>query len=288
MKTVLITGATGAIGRALVLNLARRRIRVRAVARSIQSRDFPAGVSYLNADLSEPEILAQVLDGVDALFVHPRAVGAMAPELVALAAEHGVQRLVALSALDVEEDLALQPSRFIGDRNREVEEAVSNSGLSWVCIRAPSYTSYILDLFAAQVRVGDVVRGPCATFAECPVHERDLVDVLGLALLDGEIKGRRVEVTGPESLTHQEVVDVIGAVIARPLRFEEVPSGVIASQLVAGGLPTKFAAALVHRWERDRDRRPTATEEVLQLTGHPARGFNEWVAAHAASFALSN
>jgi uncharacterized protein YbjT (DUF2867 family) len=284
MKTVLITGATGMIGLPLVLTLALRRVHVRAVARSIQSRDFPAGVSYVNADLAEPESLVPALKGVDTLFVHPRAVGARAAELVELAAEHGVQRVVALSALDVEEDLALQPSRFIGDRNREIEEAVSNSGLSWACVRAPSYVRHVPDLFAAQIRVGDVVRGPYAAFAECPIHERDLVDVIARVLLDGELQGRRFEMTGPQSLTHQEMVDVISAVIGRQLQFEEISSRTAASQLVANGLPTEFATALMNRWERNPGRRPTVTDELQQLTGHPARTFAEWVAANAASF----
>jgi uncharacterized protein YbjT (DUF2867 family) len=110
--TILITGATGAIGRPLVEQLAFRGVRVRAAARSIQSRDFPARVSYINADLAEPEALMTALKGVDTLFVHPRAVGENAAELVALAAEQSVRRLVTLSALDVDDDLALQPSRF--------------------------------------------------------------------------------------------------------------------------------------------------------------------------------
>ena len=73
--TVLITGATGTIGRPLVNRLAFRGVRVRAAGRSIQSRDFPARVDYVNADLNQPEALATALQGVDTLFVNPRAVG---------------------------------------------------------------------------------------------------------------------------------------------------------------------------------------------------------------------
>jgi uncharacterized protein YbjT (DUF2867 family) len=284
MTTVLVTGATGTIGRPLVETLAFRGVRVRAAARSIMSRDFPARVSYFNADLAEPQALAPALKGVDTLFVHPRAVGENAAKLVTLAAEHGVRRVVALSAIDVDDDPALQPSRFNGDRNREVEEAVVNSGLSWVSVRAASYATHVLGMFAAQIRAGDVVRGPYATFAESLLHEKDLVDVIARALQDGDLDQRQIEATGPQSLTHEEMVDIIAEVIGRPLRFEEIPPEMAARELVANGLPAEFATALMARCERGAGQPATVTDEVQQITGHPARTFAQWVANHAAMF----
>lgn len=282
--TVLITGATGTIGGSLVDQLAFRRVRVRAAARSIQSRYFPARVDFINADLADPEALTPALKGVDTLFVHPRAVRETAAELVALAAAHGVRRLVTLSASDVDDDLALQPSRSNGDRYREVEEAVVNSGLSWVVIRASSYVNSVLDLFAAQIRVGDVVRMACPDFAESPVHEKDLVAVIANALLDPDLERRRTELTGPQSLTHQEMVGIIGEVIGRPLTFEEIPPEAAARELVANKLRTDFATALMARCERGTDRHATVNDEVQQVTGCPARTFAQWVADHAGAF----
>ncbi|MEV6159851.1 hypothetical protein AB0L53_56890 [Nonomuraea sp. NPDC052129] len=81
-----------------------------------------------------------VFDGVSALFLHPRAVASGPVELLDLARRHGVRRVVALSAGNVDDDLAEQPSRFrgdrnfIGDRNKEAEQAAVGSGLEWVSV----------------------------------------------------------------------------------------------------------------------------------------------------------
>src|SRR3954467_2871186 len=124
--TVLITGATGSIGRPLVEKLPWGVVRVRAAAGPIQSRDFPASVRYVNVDLLEPRALIPALDGVETLLLHPRAVAANPAELASAAAAHVVPRLVALSALDVDQGAGLQPSRFNGDRYRAIEGAFTN------------------------------------------------------------------------------------------------------------------------------------------------------------------
>ena len=118
---IVVTGATGLVGRPLVGLLREREVEIRAVARS--SATWPRGVAGFTADLAEPATLLPVLDGADALFVHPRAVGDNAGKLLALAGEAGVRRVVVLSAINVDDDPAYQPSRLNGDRNKEVEEA---------------------------------------------------------------------------------------------------------------------------------------------------------------------
>ena len=283
--TVLITGATGTIGRPLVNTLAFRGVRVRAAGRSIQSRDFPARVDYVNADLNQPEALATALQGVDTLFVNPRAVGPNAAELLTLAADRGVRRFVALSAIDAGlVQPGYQPSQFNGDRSKEVEEAVVNSGLPWVCVRASSFATNVVGMFGAQIRAGDVVRGPYGTFAESLIHEADVVAVIAHVLMDDDLQGRHIEVTGPQSLTHEEMVGIIGEVIGRPLRFEEIPPEAAARELVANGQPEGFVTALMARYARGVGQPATVTDQVRRLIGSSARTFASWVADHAAAF----
>jgi uncharacterized protein YbjT (DUF2867 family) len=159
-----------------------------------------------------------------------------------------------------------------------------SSGLPWVSIRASSYVTNVLGWFAAQIRVGDVIRGAYATFAESPVHEKDLIAVITQALLDPDLERHRIDVTGPQSLTHREIVHTIGEVIGRPLRFEEIPPEAAARELVANGLRPDFATALMATCGRGAARPATVTDEVQQLIGRPARTFAEWVAGHAAAF----
>ena len=281
---IVVTGATGTVGRPLVALLKDQGVAVRAVARSAEVGKMPAGVDVYRADLARPEDVAPALEGASALFVHPRAVGESAAKLLALAAEKGVQRVVVLSAINVDDDPAYQPSRLNGDRNKEVEDAVAGSGLPWVAVRASSFAINAIGMFGAQVRAGGVIRAPYADFAEAPIHEADLAAVIARALVDDNLDGRRIPVTGPQSLTHQDMVAVIGEVIGRPLSFQEVPPEMAARGLVANGLPEAFVNALMARYARGAGKPAPVTDEVERILGRPARGFAQWVADHADAF----
>lgn len=281
---IVITGATGTVGRPLVALLKDQGVAVRAVTRSAEVGKVPAGVDVHRADLARPEDVAPALEGASALFVHPRAVGESAAKLLALAAEKGVRRVVVLSAINVDDDPAYQPSRLNGDRNKEVEAAVADAGLPWVAVRASSFATNAIGMFGAQVRAGDVVRAPYANFAEAPIHESDLAAVIARGLVDDDLDGRRIPVTGPQSVTHQEMVAVIGEVIGRPLRFQEVPPELAARGLVANGLPEAFVDALMARYARDAGKPARVTDEVERILGRPASSFAQWVADHADAF----
>jgi uncharacterized protein YbjT (DUF2867 family) len=281
---IVVTGATGTVGRPLVALLKDRGVAIRAVARSAGPGTMPPGVDVHQADLARPDELAGALAGADALFVHPRAVGESAADLLGLAAEKGVRRVVVLSAINVDDDPAYQPSRFNGDRNKEVEDAVVGSGLPWVAVRASSFAVNAVGMFGAQTRVGDVVRAPYAKFAEALIDESDLAAVIARALVDDDLDGRRIAVTGPQSVTHEEMVAVIGEVLGRPLRFEEVPAELAARGLVANGLPEAFVNALMARYERDAGKPAPVTDEVERVLDRPARSFAQWVADHADVF----
>ncbi|MFG3257223.1 SDR family oxidoreductase [Streptomyces sp. NPDC048172] len=273
----LITGATGPIGRPLVETLLAEGAAVRAVSRDPSAAGLPAGADVVEGDPRKPETLS--FQGVSALFVHPRAVGEEAVgRLLAAAAEQGVRRVVVMSAINVEDEPAHQPSRFNGDRNKEVEEAVVQGPLPWVSVRPASFALNTLAMWAGQIRAGDVVRGPYADFAEAFVHERDVAELIARALRDETLDGRRLPVTGPGSLTHAEAVTAIGEVLGRPLRHEEIPAEAAARAMAgSGGLPEPFVQALMARYARGEGRPAT-------VAGPGARTFEQWVTDHAAAF----
>ncbi len=284
---ILVTGATGSIGRPLVDLLVREGARVRAVTRNPEAAALPASVEVIEGDPSRPDTIASSLEGVTGLFLHPRAVGMAAGALLALARERGVKRVVVLSAMNVDDDLADQPSRYQGDRNKEVEDAVTRSGLEWVSLRASSFADNSIRAWAAQIRAGDVVRYPYAAFQESPIHERDLAEVAVRALLTDELVGRRLELTGPQSLTHQEMVAIIGDVIGRPLRYQEITPEAARQAMAASGIPEPFVEALMARYARDVGRPAPLTGEVEKILGRPARTFAQWVTDHADAFRAS-
>ena len=284
---LLVTGATGTIGRPLIDALLNEDVKVRAVTHDSQPANLPAGVEVVEGDLARPDTIAPFLEGVTALFLHPRAVGLAAGELLGLARERGVRRVVALSATNVDDPLDQQPSRYNGDRNKEVEDAAVASGLAWVSLRASSFAANTLRTWGAQTRAGDVVRYPYANFAEALIHERDLAEVIAHALHSDDLvarRGRRLELTGPQSLTHQQLVATIGEVLGRSLRYQELPPEVAKQGMVKQGIPEAFVEALMARYAREVGQPAPVTGEVERILGRPARTYAEWVADHADDF----
>lgn len=281
---LLITGATGTIGRPLVELLAAQGVPVRAVSRSPGKAALPVGVEVVAGDPAKPETLVDAFDGVSAVFIHPRAVGDAAFQVVRLARAHGVRRLVALSAINVDDPFDEQPSRFRGDRNKEAEEAVVGSGVEWTSLRASGFADNIRQAgWNSQIRAGDVVRGPYADFAESYLHERDVAAVVAHALLTDDLVGYKAELTGPQSLTHGQMVRAIGRVLGRPLRYQEIPASVVRQSMVARGFPAPFVDSLLNRYAKGVGQPAPVTGEVEKILGS-TRTFADWVADHATDF----
>ncbi|WP_040787001.1 NAD(P)H-binding protein [Nocardia pneumoniae] len=270
----LVTGATGTIGRPLVGALLSTGAAVRAVSRQPVT-DFPKNVEVVPFDE-----VSGALRGVESLFVHPRASKDHVGELLALAAASGVGRVVVMSAVNADDEPAQQPSRYNGDRNTEVERAVVASGLPWVSVRPSSFAMNSLTTWRKQVAGGDIVFGPYASFAEAVIHEQDVADVIARAMWDDGLLGRRITITGPEAVSLERMVAVIGKVIGRPLRYQQIPAETAARAMIEHGLGERFVRALMDRYARELDRTPTVTGEVEAILGRPARPFATWVADH--------
>jgi uncharacterized protein YbjT (DUF2867 family) len=281
---IVITGATGRVGRPLINLLRNASAGVRAISRDAAAADLPAGVEIVEGDPSRPDTVADALDGARSLFLHPRAVGDGAADLVDLAQRRGVRRVVALSAINIDDEPSKQPSRLAGDRNREAEEAAVGSGLEWTSLRPSFFAANAITMWGAQIRHGDVVRYAYPDVGESPIHEHDIASVAVHALLTDDLVGRRVELTGPQTLTHAEMVGIIGDVLGRPLRYEELTPQVATERMVAHGLPEPFVTSLLARYARLDGVPQPPSNDVEKIIGRPALTFTQWVADHAAAF----
>ncbi|MEU1545655.1 NAD(P)H-binding protein [Nocardia sp. NPDC005745] len=274
----LITGATGTIGRPLVSALLSTGTRIRAVSRQPVA-GFPEDVEAVAF-----EEMNEALQGVDALFVHPRAAKDHVGELLRSASTRGVGRVVVMSACNADDEPAHQPSRYNGDRNTEVERAVVASGLPWVSVRPSSFAMNTSAMWRKQVAAGDTVFGPYASFAEAVIHEQDVADVIARAMWDDSLLGRRITITGPEAVSLERMVAVIGDAIGKPLRFQQVPVEAATRAMIGQGLDERFVLALMERYARELDRTPIVTHEVDAILGRPARSFATWAADHRADW----
>ena len=281
---LLVTGATGTVGRPLIDLLTVAGIDVRAVTRDPQAAGLSGRVEVIVGDPSRPGTVAAALEGVTAVLLNPRAVGAAAGELVTLAGRRGARRVVALSALNVDFDLDRQPSRLRGEYNKEAEAAAVESGLEWVALRSGSYAVNAIGTWAAQIRAGDVVHGAYPQASWAPLHERDLAAVAAQALLTDELLGTRPVLTGPRSLTQPEMIAAIGDAIGRPLRFQLAAPARAKQAMIAAGLPEALAGGFLAMQAESFGQHNLVSGEVERILGRPGLSFAQWAAEHAAAF----
>ena len=281
---ILITGATGNVGRPLVAQLLARGAKVRAISRHAATAGLPDGAEVVEADPSRPDSLHGCFDGVTAIFLNARAIQSAASEVLSLAKRAGVARAVALAATNVDEDHARQPSRWRGDFNAELEQAVIASGLEWVSLRPNEYASNFLGLWAAQLRSGNVIRAPYGASQHAPIDERDIAAVAVEALLTDRLLGQKVPLTGPRSQSARELADTLAQALRRPIRFEEIPPELARQAMLAQGFPEGFVTGYMLLQAEAVDRPAPITHTIEEILGRPATSFATWAVDHAESF----
>jgi uncharacterized protein YbjT (DUF2867 family) len=214
------------------------------------------------------------------VFLNSRALGDELATVVELAHRAGVTRLVALSAINADDDFSRQPSRFRGDRNLEVEQHAINSGLQWVSLRPTVFSTNFVGMWAPQIRIGDVVSGPYASASTAPIVEADISAVAVHALLHDDLLGRKVPLTGPQALTNAELIDVVGDVLGRPLRYQEVPPDLVRRRFVDLGFSAEFADGYIAMLEATVSKPALVTNEVEKILGRPPQTFADAIRSH--------
>ncbi|GAA2898802.1 NAD(P)H-binding protein [Streptosporangium fragile] len=272
--TILVTGATGTVGRHVVGGLLRAGASVRALTRSPETAGLPDEVEVVRGDLTAPESVEPALAGVDRVYLFP--VPETAEAVVRLAGKAGVRRVVVLSSVSAdyaEGDLS-------GDQHRAVEQAVEASGLEWTHVRPGEFMANLLFLWAPSIQAESVVRAPYGDAESAMVHEADIADVAVKALLEEGHAGAKYALTGPEALTKVEQVRIIGEVLGREVRFEELTREQTRELWISQGMPPEAVDWLLMPPPPKAVVGPTAE----QVTGRPARTFAQWVADHRADF----
>ncbi|HEY0453798.1 SDR family oxidoreductase [Actinophytocola sp.] len=295
--TILVTGATGQVGRHVVTQLAAAGEHVRAMTRDPARAVVPAGVEVVRGDLLEPPSVAAALRGVSALYLFPEPRTAAA--VVDAAVRAGVRRIVTLSSGAVSAGLDT-------DFQLPVEKAVEASGCEWTHLRPGEFASNSLKLFGPPIRASRVVRYCNPDWRGLPIHEADIAAVGVAALLTDGHHGRAYDLTGPARISARDQVRCIGEALGTPVRFEEVSPAEAREILRRQGgwaaenadfltgfesysptSPTSpdsatspVSPASVEEW--DEMLRPLPTVE--QVTGRPARSYAEWVRDNVEAF----
>jgi uncharacterized protein YbjT (DUF2867 family) len=279
---IVVTGATGNVGRPLVQALAAAGQHVTAVSRGISDAAVPDGVRHRQADLTDPESLRPILDGADALFLHDGGASAQAlspREVLDIAKAGGVGRIVLLSSIGV----ATRPqSASHGGMMRTIEDAVRQSGLDWTILRPGAFNSNAY-AWAETVRAQRAVAAPFGDVGLPTIDPADIAEVAAAALHEDGHAGQVYELTGPALTTPRQGAEAIGDALGEPIRFIEqtrdeahaqmlqfMPEPVVETTLAILGEPTPAEQRI--------------SPDVEQVLGRPPRTFAEWAVRNIAAF----
>ena len=280
MNRILVTGATGTVGRQVVSQLLATGARVRALTRHPDAAGLPPAVEVVCGDLTAPATLDGCLEGVSAVFLVWTASAGAAPAAVDRMSKH-TRRVVFLSSPHRTAHPLFQQANPVAALHAEIERLIDASGLRWTFLRPGMFAANARRWWAPQIRAGDVVRWPYAAAPTAPIHERDIAAVAVRALVEAGHDGAEYVLTGPQSLTQCEQVATIGDVIGRPLRFEEMSPEAARREWPA---PAPVVDMLLRAWEAALGQPAYVTATVAEVTGTPARSFHDWVTDHAAEF----
>ncbi|MFE3548281.1 SDR family oxidoreductase [Streptomyces kronopolitis] len=277
---IVVTGATGNIGRPLTQALAEAGRQVTAVSRHTAA--VPNGVRHVAADLAEPASLKPTLAGAEALFLllsgDLHAAGADPADLVAQAAAAGVRRVVLLSTLGVV-TRPFGPTRIA---MRALEDTLRESGLEWAILRPGGFASNAL-WWAESVRTQRVVAAPFGDVGVPIIDPADIAAVAAACLLDDRHAGGVYELSGPEVITPRQQSEAIAAALGTPVRFHELTRHE-AKAAMAQSMPAELADDTLDILGAPIPAELRVSPDVQKVLGRAPRPFADWATRNVAAF----
>jgi uncharacterized protein YbjT (DUF2867 family) len=222
---ILVTGATGTNGRALVEELNKKRIPFRAMVHIAKKRNLlPPEMEIVEADFAKPATLTRALIGVDhAFLVSPSSERSAELEknFIGAAKDAGVAHIVKLSVFGA--DLQ-SPCRF-HRLHRDVELELENSGIGWTNLRPNLFMQTTL-MYKPTIASQGAIFAPAGNSRISIVDVRDIAAVAAITLTEAGHEGRNYVITGPQALTYTDMAQQFSQALGKEVRYVDVPYSV--------------------------------------------------------------
>ena len=285
-RSILVTGATGTIGREVIRHLCKKDVAVRAGIRDVAKarNQFGESVELTPFDFEDADSYPKALKDVEKLFVLPPLVPDQVKVTLALvdaAKCAGVRHIVKLSAIGADPAASFTVGRWHG----ETDQYIRDSGLGFTLLRPNSFMQNFINYFPPR---DSVIHLPWGEGRASFVDTRDVGAVAAEALIGDGRDGVTYDVTGPEALGLADVARILSAVSGVQIRYVDVPEAAAREGMLQAHIPQWQVDALLElhainkqgHWE-------AVTSDVETVTGKPPTSFAQFARDHAQSFRAS-
>jgi uncharacterized protein YbjT (DUF2867 family) len=283
---LLVTGATGNVGRAVLAELAHKPVAVRAFVRDAGRLGIAAdNIEVVKGDIFDDASLNRAFEGVEAAFL----ASAFSPRMAELhlrcvmaAKAANVSRIVQLSGIGANRNVCCARAlQWLG----QTESATQEAGIRVTHLR-PTFFMQNLLKFATSIAEHGVIAGPFRSSKWTFVDARDVGAVGACALLDPSHAGQAYTVTGNESLTYQEVAERFSKVLGKPVRYTDITANEARGRLQATGASPVMIEATLEMWDACASKliNVAPTNVVKEVTGREPRSLEAFAEEHKALF----
>lgn len=278
-KPVLVVGATGLVGSAVVDTLVTEGQQVRASTRDVSKHPEKSGVVPVHLDVSEPGTFDAALDGVDAMFVlapagHADSFGFLAPFLDRALGR--VKKVVVMTASGVEHDDNIPL--------RRIELKIAASGVKHVILRPSWFAQNFHTYWYQPIKQAGVIPVPAADAKTAFIDARDIGAAAARAIVSDAYDGKAFALTGPEALGYAEAASILSEAGCRTIRYTPIDDATFAANL-SGALPPDYIGLLVALFGTVRQGFASHVDPSLRtLLGRAPRTLQDYARDHAALF----
>jgi uncharacterized protein YbjT (DUF2867 family) len=259
---ILITGASGNIGKEVLKQITQTGVEVRAAFQSVsKAAGIPSGVEIVSLDYNRAETLQTALKGVDRVFL----VGPPTAELTALEckameviAQSDIRRVVKLSAMGGRE--AIFPRQ-----HAQSEDYIQSTGVPFTFLRPNGFMQNLVNYNASTIKTQNSFYGSEGDGRVSHIDIRDVAAVAVKALTEDGHVGKAYTLTGPEAITNEEIAHILSEEVGREIRFINLPPAQLKAALLSAGVQEWSADALLDLQRLYREGKATAVTPDVEL-----------------------
>lgn len=278
---ILITGASGNVGKEVLKQAAAAGLRVRAAYQSPASANVPPDVEAVRVDFNEPQTLEAALGGVEKVFLVGPPTQELAPlerKAMEVIARSNVQHVVKLSAMGGRD--ATFPRQ-----HADSENFIRSTGVPFTFLRPNGFMQNLVHYSAPTIKATRRFYGSEGGGKISFIDVRDVAAVAVKVLSEEGHAGEAYTLTGPEALSNADVAQKMAEALGRKIEFVNLAPEDLKEALLTAGVPEWNAEALIDLQRLYREGKASAvTEDVERIVGRRPRGLREFLTDYRDAF----